>query len=94
MALTPFKKVGILSLRNEVCRVLPALQKMKNFEVIGKDGESDFIPESFQGIEARQANLDFLYSYLRSFALAPKNLREKILGEQVVCDLSRAETAA
>lgn len=94
MALTPFKKIGILSLRDEVCRVLSALQKMKNFEVIGKDRESDFIPESFQGIESQQANLDFLYSYLRSSALAPKNLREKVLGEQVICDLSQAEIAS
>lgn len=87
MAVLAMQKIGILTFKKDADVVLEVLQESGDFQPVRQgEGSEDMI----HAVETKLANLKFVIDFLSSYSEAPKNFREKMLGERVEAHESKA----
>ena len=87
MAVLAMQKIGILTFKKDADVVLEVLQESGDFQPV-RQGEG--AEEMIHAVETKLANLKFVIDFLSSYSEAPKNFREKMLGERVEAHESKA----
>ena len=97
MAVVKMQKIALFTIKKNLEKILSVVQKFGNFEILSNSdlksvkNELEISLPSWEKLEKKIAEINFVIKFLEKFSVKPTNFREKFLGDKIEISENSAE---